>query len=282
MVEPKAKKIVRQTIIYIIAIIVFLYTVLPILWIVLTSFKTQNEILMGKGYILPQDWTLENYKDIILKSVYGKYFLNSFIVTIGATALVMVTAILSGYSLSNAFNYKTKNGFMIFIIIARMVPDIAIIIPMYFYIQKLGLFDTKTGITLMISAMAYPLATWLLKSFFDDIPPSLYDAAKIDGCTTWQTLRRIVLPISGPSISSTLIITFLTVWNSFLIPLTFAKTASAKTFPVAISELAYSEFGVSWGNLSALSVLAVIPMFLLGIFAQKYIIAGLTSGAVKG
>lgn len=282
MVMSKSKHITRNIIIYVFAVIIFLYTVLPIFWIFITSFKSQNEIFQNTQSVFPIKWTLENYKKVLMQSIYGKYFLNSIIITFFSTTIVMCCAILSGYSFSMAFDYKWKNPFMIFIIIARMVPEIAIIIPMYFFIQKLGLYDTKTGIVLMISAMAYPLATWLIKSFFDDIPSSLYDAGKIDGCSSLQILVKIVLPISGPSLSSTLIITFLTVWNSFLIPLTFAKTPVSKTFPVAISELAYGEFGVSWGSLSALSVVAVIPMFIIGIFAQKYIISGLMGGAEKG
>lgn len=282
MVVGKTNSMIRSVGIYFAIVLIFLYTVLPIIWIVLTSFKTQQEIFSNSLNILPLQPTLENYRNIMVKSIYGRYFINSIVISIAATGVVLVCAILSGYSFSSAFTFQGKNSFMILIIIARMIPEIAIIIPMYFFIQKLGLFDTKTGIVLMISAMAYPLATWLIKSFFDDIPQSLYDAAKIDGCRSAQILVKIVLPISGPSLSSTLIITFLTVWNSFLIPLTFAKTAQSKTFPVAISELAYGEFGVSWGNLSALSVIAVIPMFILGIFAQKYIIAGLTGGAEKG
>ncbi len=268
--------------IYIFALFIVLYSALPILWLLLTSFTPQSELYMNETILQTGNWTLENYKEILLKSEYVKYFGNSFIITLCATLIVMVCAVLSGYSFSHAFNYKGKNAFMVFIILARMIPEIAIIIPMYFFIQSVGLFDTKTGITIMISAMSYPLAAWLMKSFFDDIPASLYEAAKLDGCNSMQILRKIVLPISGPSLSSTLIITFLTVWNSFLIPLTFAKTPNAKTFPVAISELAFGEFGVSWGNLSALSILAIIPMFLIGIFAQKYIVAGLTGGAEKG
>jgi len=282
MVGNARKNKIKQLIIYLCAVVIFFYTVLPIVWIVLTSFKTRDEIFSSTSHILPSSFYLENYTSMLGKSAYGYYFINSIIVSLCATTIVMVFAILSGYSFSAAFVFKGKNVSMIFIIIARMVPEIAVIIPMYFFLQKVGLFDTKTGITIMIAAMAYPLATWLLKSFFDDIPSSLYDAGKIDGCNSFQILLKIVLPISGPSISSTLIISFLTVWNSFLIPLTFAKSIKAKTFPIAISELAYSEFGVSWGNISALSVIAVIPMFLLGIFAQKYIIAGLTGGAEKG
>ncbi len=268
--------------IYFFALLVFLYAALPIVWVILTSFKTKSEIYAYPPSLFPINFVLENYKAILLESQYRIYFLNSIIVTIFATSLVMVFGIISGYSYSSAFEYKGKNALMIFIIIARMIPEIAIIIPLYFFIQKIGLFDTKIGLVLMNSAMAYPLATWLLKSFFDGLPTSLYDAAKIDGCNIFTILRRIVLPISGPSISSTLIISFLTIWNSFLIPLTFAKTPTSKTFPVAVAELAYGEYGVNWGSLAAISILAIIPVFLLAIFAQKYVIAGLTGGAEKG
>ena len=283
MTTMKNKDCIRTILYYFFAILILLYTILPILWIVFTSFKTESEIFAAHQKILPDSFLyIDNYKAILNKTAYGRYFINSMIITLFSTALVMICAIFSGYSFSSIFNFKGKNACMIFIIVARMIPEIAIIIPMYFFLQKIGLYDTKLGIGLVISAMAYPLAAWLLKTFFDDIPMSLFDAAKIDGCNSLQTLRKIVLPISGPSISSTLIITFLTIWNSFLIPLSLSKTVQAKTFSIAISELAYSEFGVSWGNISALSVIAVIPMFLIGIFAQKYIIAGLTSGSEKG
>ena len=283
MTTMKNKDCIRTILYYFFAILILLYTILPILWIVFTSFKTESEIFSAHQKILPDSFLyIDNYKAILNKTAYGRYFINSMIITLFSTALVMICAIFSGYSFSSTFNFKGKNACMIFIIVARMIPEIAIIIPMYFFLQKIGLYDTKLGIGLVISAMAYPLAAWLLKTFFDDIPMSLFDAAKIDGCNSLQTLRKIVLPISGPSISSTLIITFLTIWNSFLIPLSLSKTVQAKTFSIAISELAYSEFGVSWGNISALSVIAVIPMFLIGIFAQKYIIAGLTSGSEKG
>jgi ABC-type glycerol-3-phosphate transport system permease component len=268
--------------IYISAVLLALYTILPISWLLITSFKTRNEIYSYPPTLFPKNITIENYTSLFQNTHYDRYFFNSIIISITAAGLITLFAVLSAYAYSNTFTYRFKKGLMVFIIIARMIPEIAIIIPLYFMINKVGLFDTKTGVILMISAMAYPLAVWLLKSFFDDIPTSLYDAAKIDGCGDFSVLKNIVLPISGPSLSSTIIITFLTVWNSFLIPLTFTKSLASKTFPLAISELAYGEHGVNWGNMASISVLAVIPMFLLGIFTQRYIIAGLTYGAEKG
>jgi multiple sugar transport system permease protein len=268
--------------IYAAATLLALYTLLPIVWVVLTSLKAEGEIIAFPPHAFPQPLTLDNYHRMLFETDYRYYARNSLIVGVGGTLLVMVLSIASGYAYSKFFNYRAKNPMMIFIIIARMVPEIAVIIPLYFLMQTYNLYDSKLGLIFMLSAMAFPLATWLLKTFFDDVPVSIAEAAIIDGCSSIGVLIRVILPISWPAIASTVTITFLTVWNSFLIPLVFTKSVGSKTLPVAISELAYGEYGVNWGGLSATAIITIIPVFLIGLFAQKYLTAGLTAGAEKG
>jgi multiple sugar transport system permease protein len=277
-----SRKNVRFVFIYAAATLLALYTLLPIVWVVLTSLKAEGEIVAFPPHVFPQQWTLDNYHRMLFETDYRYYARNSLIVGVGGTLLVMVLSIASGYAYSKFFNYRAKNPMMIFIIIARMVPEIAVIIPLYFLMQTYNLYDSKLGLILMLSAMAFPLATWLLKTFFDDVPVSVAEAAIIDGCSSVGVLIRVILPISWPAIASTVTITFLTVWNSFLIPLVFTKSVGSKTLPVAISELAYGEYGVNWGGLSATAIITIIPVFLIGLFAQKYLTAGLTAGAEKG
>ncbi len=277
-----SRKILRPAFIYTSALLLALYTLLPIVWVLLTSLKTEGEIIAFPPHVLPQHTTFDNFQRMLFETDYRYYARNSLIVGVGSTLLVMVLAVASGYAYSKFFNFRAKNPMMIFIIIARMVPEIAVIIPLYFLMQTYNLYDSKLGLVLMLSAMAFPLAAWLLKTFFDDVPISIAEAAIIDGCSSIGVLTRVILPISWPAIASTVTITFLTVWNSFLIPLVFTKSVGSKTLPVAISELAYGEYGVNWGGLSSVAIITVIPVFLIGLFAQKYLTAGLTAGAEKG
>ncbi len=267
--------------IYACAACVALLTLLPIIWVLLTSFKNEAEIFSLASKIIPGSLYLENYAKTLLKSDYGYYAVNSLVVGCASTCLVMLLSILSGYSYSKFFTFTGKNALMVFIIICRMVPEIAVIIPLFMLIQSIGLYDSKMGLVLVYAATAYPLATWLIKTFFDELPTSIVESATIDGCGPLGTLWRIILPVSGPSLASTVTITFLTVWNPFLTALVLGKTIRSKTLPVAISELAYAEYGVNWGGLSAIAIVTVIPVFLIGLLAQKYLTTGLTAGAVK-
>lgn len=267
--------------IYTAAIVVALITLLPILWTVLTSFKTEQEILSNPTQLLPRTWIIENYTRTLLDTDYKFFAINSFIVATSSTIIVMILSITSAYAYSKFYSFRGKNPLVALVLIARMVPEIAIVIPLFLVVQSIGLYDNRLGLILVEATLAFPLATWLLKTFFDDIPESIVEAAKIDGCTSFGILRKIILPISGPALASTFTITFLTAWNSFLIPLVFSKTVNSKTLPVAISELAFGEYGVNWGGLSAVAVVTVLPVFLIGLFAQKYLTSGLTAGIEK-
>jgi len=275
------RKIGYKIFLYTTAIFILVTILFPILWIFLTSFKSESELSTFPPVLWPSQFNFNNYIEVLIESKYGVFAINSLIIGIAATTLVLILAVLSAYGYSKFFRFKEQKLSLVAVLIARMAPPIAIVVPLYQVVQRLGLYDTKIALILIYSAVAYPLATWLLKTFFDDIPESVVESAIIDGCSKLQVLIKIILPLSTPALASTVTITFLTVWNRFLIALTFSATTNSKTLPVAISALSHAEYGVQWGNLSAISIVTVIPVFLIGLGAQKYLTAGLTAGAEK-
>jgi ABC-type glycerol-3-phosphate transport system permease component len=195
---------------------------------------------------------------------------------------VILLSIVAGYGYSKFFKFRGQGALLIFVLVSRMLPPIAIVVPLYEAFSEFKLLDTKTGLILIGSAISLPLGTWMLKTFFDEIPASVVEAATIDGCGRMRVLWSIILPLSKSAIASTVTITFLTSWNLFLIPLIFGKSLESKTLPVAISNLAFGEYGTQWGDLAALSVIMIVPVALIGLFGQRYLTTGLTAGAEKG
>lgn len=275
------RKNLYRLFIYCMSFLVTMIALLPVIWVFLTSFKTRNEVYSFPPVLLPASFDLQNYIEMLHGTKYGYFTINSIIVGVSATCLVMLLAMLSAYGYSKFFSFVGQRSALLGVLIARMVPEVAIVVPLYLVVQKVDLYDTKVALIIIYSAIAYPLATWLLKTFFDDIPKSIVEAARIDGCKSLEILYRVILPIAKPALASAITITFLTVWNPFLIALVFSGTINSKTLPVAISEVSHAEYGVEWGHLSALSMITILPVFLIGLFAQKHLTSGLTAGALK-
>lgn len=254
----------------------------PIVWLMLTSLKGDAEIFGPSPTFFPREFTVQNYLAIFGNDRFVQYGLNSLIVSIATTIGVTVLAIPAGYGFSKFFVFKGQTTGLVGVLIARMLPPIAIVIPLYMVFSEIGLLDTLRGLTAINIAIALPLAIWMFVVFFDATPGALAEAAMVDGCSKLQVLRYIILPLAKATTSSVMIITFLTSWNLFIIPLIFSSSASAKTLPVAISELAFGEYGTAWGQLAALSTVMLVPIVLLAISAQRYLAQGLTTGASKG
>lgn len=251
----------------------------PILWIILTSFKTESEVYTFPPTILPQQIRYQNFVEIFTRE-YGHFTINSVFVASGSTILTMIIAILSAYGYSR-FKFRGNKSFLLSILITRMIPPIAVVVPLYFMVQKFDLYDTKINLVLLYTVIALPLAIWMLKIAFDGIPQSLEDAARIDGCSNLGILVRIILPLAGPALASTTIITFLTTWNEFLFPLIFTGSPASKTLPVAIAQLTHAEYGINWGNLCAMTMIMVLPVLAIALSVQKYVVSGLMAGVSK-
>jgi len=276
----RGKKFLGKVSLWLLIMVLCIVVLIPILWIIMTSFKNQSEIYTFPPTLLPKGLRYQNYLEIFSRTDYGLFAINSVIVSSVATLFTMVIAIFSAYGYSR-FKFPASSPFLLLILITRMIPPIAAVIPLYLMVQRLGIYDTKINLVLLYSVIALPLAIWMLKISFDDIPRSLEDAARIDGCSNLGILIRVILPLVAPALASTTIITFLTVWNEFLFPLIFTSSSTSKTLPVAIAQLTHAEYGINWGHLCAMAMVIVLPALVIALSVQKYVVSGLMAGASK-
>lgn len=281
------RKRIADFVTYCLLIIISILIIFPLYWVVSTSFRPAVG-QMGTGFAwFPQNPTLENYKTLISLSKVGfggaafvDYIKNSTIVALSTTLISISIGTLAAYSMSR-FNYRGKVGVLLIFIVTQLITTIALILPLYRVFRVLGLIDTRLALVLTYTSFAVPFCTWFLKGFFDSIPIELDEAALIDGASRLQALILVILPVSLPGIVATGVFAFIISWNEFMFALTFINSASIKTIPVGIAELLGEHF-VPWGVVTAGGVLASIPVILFFAIFQRYIVKGLTSGAIKG
>jgi len=285
--KKSQKRNISNIVTYILLVIIAVITVFPLYWVVSTSFRPAVG-QMGTGFAwFPHDPTLENYQTLISLSKVGfggaafvDYIKNSSIVSLTTTMISIVVGTFAAYSMSR-FEYRGKIGILLLFVITQLITTVALILPLYRVLQALGLIDTRLSLVLTYTSFAVPFCTWFLKGFFDSIPIDLDEAALIDGASRIQVLFHVILPVSLPGIVATGVFAFIVSWNEFMFALTFINSASKKTIPLGIAELLGEHF-VPWGVVTAGGVLASIPVILFFVLFQRYIVQGLTSGAVKG
>jgi multiple sugar transport system permease protein len=273
--------------VYVCLITLAALVIFPYLWIFLSSLKPYVEIFALPPTIIPNAPTLENYQQALGFVSDAKYAVsklpqdlrNSLIAATASTAIVMALAVVAGYGFAR-IKFPFRNGFLVLILGLRMVPAIVLIVPIYLFIRQLGLLDTYGALIIIYTAFNIPFAVWLLSVFFQDLEKELEDAARVDGCTQVGVLRRIVLPLMLPSIAVVSIFVFIWCWNDFLFALILTANA-AKTMPVGLNDL-QSGYEIRWGIMTAGAVIHTIPAILFILFAQRYIISGMTLGAIKG
>jgi len=269
------------------AVVLLLWTVFPFVWILLTSLKHPGDIISvpPKFVFTP---TFDNYAALVIGEQHGQYsstrpdfplfFLNSMIISIGAVALSAAAGIPAAYALAR-FTFPLKNALAFVFMSFRFVPFIAFVIPLYLLYQQVGLYNTHTGLILAYQLITLPFTVWMLRSFFQEIPLEIQEAAKIDGCSWLGVLTRVILPLSMPGISVTVILGFMFSWNAFNYPL---MLAGRQTFPVTVGAIQFISYEqVLWGQMAAATIVAAVPQLLLSLMVQKYIVRGLTMGAVR-
>lgn len=262
---------------YLLAFLAVAVTLFPIFWIFTISIKTQRD-----AFAVPPVWFFQpvwsNYLRIWQEVGFMQAFRNSVIITVMGVALALILGIPAAYAL-NRMTFRGKRTFTVWLLVTYMFPEFLFIIPMYVLYQDLGLYDTQIGMALVYQVFVLPFAIWLLRSFFADVPVELEDAARIDGCTRWQTLRLIYFPLTAPGISATAILTAIWIWNELTIALALTFDV-AKTVTVAVAGFrGYA--AIDWGGMTAASIVSIIPMLIFAAIAQRYIVEGLTLGAVK-
>ena len=256
------------------------FALLPIYWTVKISVTPQN-LLYSEGIRLwPSAMTLANYESVLRASEFPRYFLNSLIVSIGTAILVTVVASLAGYALSR-FPFRGKAWVSLLLLLTQTFPLVMVIPPIFRIMGQLGLTDNLYGLIVIYTAFNIAFATFLMQSFFDGVPKELEEAAMIDGCTRAVALRRIVVPLTLPGMGATVAFVFTAAWSELLFALMLINSEEQKTFSVGLLTF-IGKFAVDWGQMMAASVMALIPVCLFFLFLQRYLVAGLTAGAVRG
>lgn len=268
----KRRMIATSIVAWTVAFILFF----PILYTIITSFKTEAEAIAGFNMI--PSMTLESFVEVQEQKDYFKPFMNSVILSVGSTILAMIIAIPAAWSMAFSPTKRTKDILM-WMLSTKMMPAVAVLVPIYLLFRDFGLLDTHIGLTVMLTLINLPIVVWMLYTYFREIPGEILEAARMDGASLWDEVVHVLTPMAIPGIASTMLLNIILAWNEafWTIRLTTTNAAPLTAFIASFS----SPQGLFWAKLSAASTLAIAPILIIGWFSQKQLVRGLTFGAVK-
>ncbi len=266
---------------YLVTIAIMILIAFPMYWLITTSFKVPADTTANPPVIFPTRFTLDNYVNAFKTAGVPRAFANSIIVAIASTFFTTILGSMAAYALAKSYlSYTIRRGLMIWILITRIFPPVTTAIPYYVIVRRLHLGDTHIALIITYVAYGLPFVIWLMLGFFQDMPAEIEKAAIVDGCSFWQRFRRIVLPLALPGLAVTSIFAFIYSWNELLYA-SMLTSFNAKTIPVVVSGFISDQF-LRWGEMTAIGTLMVIPVLIFAAGAQRYLVRGLTFGAVKG
>jgi multiple sugar transport system permease protein len=287
------------------SLVLALYVLAPVAWLVSSSFQTATEIISVPPHWIPHEPTARNFRAIFTAGQEkvtdetrtttnpstGGYIpptaqnllpamWNSFFVATIVVILNLLIGAPAAYAMSK-IRYWGRNASVYFILITRVVPDIALVVPFFLVIRKLGLLDSRLSLIITYLAVTIPFTVFILLQYFDGLPDELDKAARVDGCSRFQALTKVFLPLAVPSLVAVVLFTFLSSWNEFLFALMFTQTSASQTLPIVVASFT-SDFTISFSFINAAGVVAIVPPVIVAVVFERYIVSGLTAGAVKG
>jgi sorbitol/mannitol transport system permease protein len=268
------RKAINTSAAWIIGLLIFF----PILWTILTSFKSEGQAIASPPIFLGFDWTLENYRIVMERSNYGRFLWNSIIIAGGSTILGLIIAVPAAWSMAFVPSKRTKDV-LLWMLSTKMLPAVGVLYPIYLMCIKLGVLDNRIALVVILMLINLPIIVWMLYTYFREIPGEILEAARMDGATLKEELLYILTPMAIPGIASTLLLNFILAWNEafWTLNLTAVNAAPLTAFIASYS----SPEGLFFAKLSAASTMAIAPILILGWFSQKQLVRGLTFGAVK-
>lgn len=271
------------------AVLLMIFILIPFVWLIISSISSKVELSSVPPHWIPYKPSVDNFKKLLGMASssnvsgeippFGTAMRNSLIVSATSNIFCLIIGIPAAYAFAR-LRFKMRNALMMTIIALRMLPEIALVLPLYMIMNKLGLSDSKSFLIIVYTSFVLPFVIWILESYFESIPEALEEAALLDGASRAQIILKVIIPLAVPGIITTCIFAMLTTWDEFLFALIFTNSYSAKTITVAISEFTTRHM-IDYGMMTAGGILASLPPILVALLMQKYIITGLTEGSVK-
>jgi multiple sugar transport system permease protein len=263
-------------------VLILVWCLLPVVWILSLSFKPVSETTVGSPQFLPKTWTFQNYQDIIANPDFTRALLNSFGIALISTALAVLFATFAAYAIAR-LEFRGKRVVLSLALAIAMFPVVSLVGPLFDMWRSVGLFNTWPGLIIPYMSFTLPLAIWTLSAFFREIPWEMEQAAQVDGATSWQAFRKVIVPLAAPGVFTAAILTFFFAWNEFVLAISLTSTTAARTVPAQLSYFVGPDpFNPPYSQLATASVVVTIPVVLIVLLFQRRIVAGLTAGAVKG
>ncbi len=250
----------------------------PILWTILTSFKTEAEAIALQPALFDFEWTLANYQEVNSRSNYPRFFMNSVIIALGSTLLGLLIAVPAAWAMAFVPSKRTR-GILMWMLSTKMLPPVGVLVPIYLLFRDSGLLDSRIGLVFVLMMVNLPIIVWMLFTYFREIPGEILEAARMDGASMKSEILYVLTPMALPGIASTMLLNVILAWNEafWTLVLTTTKAAPLTQFIASYS----SPEGLFYAKLSAASTMAIAPVLILGWFSQKQLVRGLTFGAVK-
>jgi multiple sugar transport system permease protein len=263
-------------------VLILLWAAFPLAWMVSLAFKSPSTFRSGDPTFLPKDWTWENFKTVFSDDLFTSALRNSFGIAVIATVLSVIVAMFAAYAIAR-LDFRGKKLLLSMALAIAMFPQAALVGPLFNMWRSIGIYDTWIGLIIPYLTFALPLSIWTMSAFFRQIPWEMEQAAQVDGATAWQAFRKVIVPLAAPGVFTTAILTFFFCWNEFLLAASLTSTDRARTVPAALSAFSgASQFESPVTAIMAASVVVTIPIVIIVLLFQRRIVAGLTSGAVKG